>query len=152
MGQTPYSYNRLYATRYSFISAGKRPIMKIVEFTPTHIKNIFNLGFGDLRPNGKIDDKATSNNGDIVRVLSTAIHIIIITDFTRNNPRVKIVFTGSTSERTALYQRILKTYCFSFIEEFKITALAESESGIEEVPFDHSYKGSYLAFFVKRII
>jgi hypothetical protein len=36
--------------------------------------NLYNLGFGDLLPDGKIDDKVTSNNGDIIKVLSTVIY------------------------------------------------------------------------------
>ena len=129
---------------------GKRPVLKIAEFTPTKIKNIFNLGFGDLLANGKIDDKTSSNNGDIVRVMSTVIDII--KDFTRDKPDIKIMFTGSTLQRTNLYHRILSTYYFPFSKDFKITALAKNEDGNEETPFDAEYKGSYLAFFVKRII
>ncbi len=60
----------------------------------------------DLLASGKIDDKANSNNGDIIKVLSTVI--LIIKDFTEENPEAKIAFSGSTKERTALYQRILK--------------------------------------------
>jgi len=83
--------------------------------------------------NGKIDDKASSDNGDIVRVMSTVIDIT--NDFIRDNPDIKIMFTGSTSQRTNLYHRILRTYYFSFSKDFKITALAENEDGIDELPF-----------------
>ena len=56
-------------------------------------------------------------------------------DFIRDNPDIKIMFTGSTSQRTNLYHRILRTYYFSFSKDFKITALAENEDGIDELPF-----------------
>ncbi len=77
-----------------------------MEFTPLALKKIYNLGFEDLLASGKIDDKANSNNGDIIKVLSTVI--LIIKDFTEENPEAKIAFSGSPKERTALYQRILK--------------------------------------------
>ena len=78
--------------------------------------------------------------------------VYIIKDFTNENKQIKIVFTGSTLERTVLYQRILKTYYSLFSKEFKISTLSENEGEIEEVPFNENYKGNYLAFFVKRII
>ena len=148
MDKPPYLYNRELSTRYRFLSTGKRRVEKIVVFTPLAYKNIFNLGFGDLLPNGEIDDKAKSNNGDIIKVLSTVIHII--KDFTDTNREAKISFKGSTKERTVLYQRIIKTYLDTFRKEFLITALEGPASKPVESVFDPGYKGTYLAFFVKR--
>jgi hypothetical protein len=37
---------------YTFTSIGKKRIVKQVRFKPTGIRNIFNLGFGDLMPDG----------------------------------------------------------------------------------------------------
>jgi hypothetical protein len=149
VNQRPYSYDRNHATRYTFVSRGKRgAIIKLVEFTPTVVKNIFNLGFGDLQPDGSIDDTANSNNDDIVKVLASVIHII--QDFTTEYIDVKIIFTGSTSRRTTLYHRILKMYYQSFIKEFVITGLINSEKGLVEVPFEPRGSVKYLAFFVKR--
>jgi hypothetical protein len=59
-----------------------------VDFTPTSIKNLYSLSFGDLLPDGSIDDMADSNNGDILRVLSTVVQIIkdfILTAFKARN-------------------------------------------------------------------
>jgi hypothetical protein len=148
MNKEPYLYNKEFSTRYRFFSIGKKPVEKIVEFTPLAIENIFNLGFGDLLPDGSIDDKANSNNGDIIKVLSTIIYII--KDFTEENPELKIVFRGSTKERTALYQRIIKTHLDTFRKEFLITALEGPANSPKETPFDTEYTESYLAFFVKR--
>src|SRR5204863_2541814 len=119
MNHSPYPYNRLPISRYTFISTGKRPIEKVIEFTPTRIENVYNLGFGDLLPNGKIDDTANSNNGDIVKVFATVIDIL--RDFTQQNPSFKILFLGSTSHRTLLYNRIVKTYYQSFSKIFVVT-------------------------------
>lgn len=149
MGYSHYPYKQTYAFRYSFLSKGKKSIIKIVEFTPTRVNNIFNLGFGDLLPNSKIDDTANSNNGDIIKVISTVIQII--SDFTEDFPHAKIVFTGSTPERTVLYKRILKTYLELFSKTFIITALVATQEGYKEVLFEPMNNINYSAFFVKRI-
>lgn len=148
MNKATYLYNREFSTRYRFCSMGVKPVEKIVEFTPLAIKNIYNLGFGDLQADGSIDDKANSNNGDIIKVLSTVIYII--KDFTEENPESKIIFSGSTKERTALYQRIIKTYLDDFRKEFLITALEGPPNSPKETEFDAGCKEPYLAFFVKR--
>jgi hypothetical protein len=148
MTKAPYLHSWDGLTRYSFFSTGRRPVKKIVEFTPLAFKNLYNLGFGDLMANGKIDDIVNSNNGDIIKVLSTVIHIV--KDFTETNPEAKIAFKGSTIERTVLYQRIIITYLSTFKKEFLITALEGPVSQPKETVFDPEYKGVYLAFFVKR--
>lgn len=71
MAQIPYSYNRVHPYGYIFISSGNRDILKAVQFTPKSTKNVYNLAFGDLLPNGDIDDKANSNNKDIIKVFAT---------------------------------------------------------------------------------
>ena len=81
-------------------------------------------------------------------MLSTVIYII--KDFTQENPDSKIVFSGSTKERTALYQRIIKTYLDDFCREFFITALEGPSNNPKETEFNAGHKVPYLAFFVKR--
>jgi hypothetical protein len=66
------------------------------------------MGFGDLLPDGTVDDKANSNNGDIAKVMVTVIEIL--KHFTSQHPSMEIYFEGSTAERTKLYGRILKAY------------------------------------------
>lgn len=148
MSKPPYVYSREVSTRYRFLSIGIISVEKIVEFTPLNLKNTYNISFGDLLDDGEIDDKVNSNNGDIIKVLSTVIHII--KDFTATKPEAKIGFMGSTKERTALYQRILKTYWVSFRKEFIITVLEGPAGNPKKSVFDPDYKETYLAFFVKR--
>jgi hypothetical protein len=76
MSRTPYAYYKENGSRYKFISSGKRAIEKVVEFTPTTLKNVYNLGFGDLLPNGEMDDTANSNNGDIIKIFATVVNIL----------------------------------------------------------------------------
>lgn len=145
-----YSYDRKYSTRYTFVSKGnKGAIVKIVEFTPTSVKHILNLGFGDLLENGNVDDIANSNNGDIIKVLATVISII--KDFTHEHPDIKIVFAGSTARRTELYHRILKMYYAEFKKDFIITALKDDgNENYSEVLFEPASNTKYIAFFIKR--
>ncbi|HRH47749.1 MAG TPA: hypothetical protein PLP23_03285 [Panacibacter sp.] len=150
MQSQPYSYDRKYSTRYTFISKGKKGvIVKIVEFTPTSVKNVLNLGFGDLLSDGSVDDTANSNNGDIIKVLATVISIV--EDFTAEYPDIKIVFAGSTVRRTELYHRILKMYYTGFKKEFIITALKDDgNESYSEVLFEPGSNNKYVAFFIKR--
>lgn len=150
MGHSSYPYNRNLETRYTFTSKGKRNIKKVVEFTSTSIENTYNMGFGDLKPDSSVDDISNSNNGDIIKVLSTVIHII--KEFTGIYPHIKIVFTGSTKDRTLLYNRILKMNYYEFSKNFIITGLVKTGNVYKEVIFDPSDEIEYLAFFIKRII
>jgi len=96
MNKDAYPYDHPYTSRYTFTSTGKKKINKAVDFTHTGIRNIVNLGFGDLLPDGAIDDRSNSNNGDVVKVLATTVEIII--DFTTKFPDTEIFFTGSTPQ------------------------------------------------------
>jgi hypothetical protein len=64
MKDKSYPYDQTQGSRYTFTSVGKKRIVKQVIFTPTGIRNIINMGFGDIMPDGSIDDTANSNNGD----------------------------------------------------------------------------------------
>lgn len=146
MNQAPYPFTR-FADRYIFTSVGKKNISKAVEFNSLNIAGLFNLCFGDVRKDDSIDDEANSNNGDLRKVLSTVVDIII--DFTNTVPRSKIFFTGSTPSRTALYYRILKTYHADFKSTFIISGLIRIGETVFEVDFDPE-KGDYIGFFLER--
>lgn len=150
MSKTPYLYNKEGITRYRFVSKRRMNIEKFVEFSPLAIPGFYNLGFGDVTANGSISDQSVSNNGDIIQVLSTVIHII--KDFTLEKPDVRISFMGSTVLRTAVYQQILKSYYPEFKKDFLITTIREFDHQLEEVPFDPSYSGKYKAFIIQRKI
>jgi hypothetical protein len=149
MAQNSYSYRRKGFERYIFTSIGKSQIVKLVDFSATQTLNLYNLGFGDLLPDGTIDDKVNSNNGDIIKVLATVAQIV--RDFTRQFPEIKIIFVGTTKERNRLYARILKMYYEEFREEFIITVLVGSPGTLNEIDFDPRNDHTYFGFFVKRI-
>jgi len=66
MKSDTYPYDQKQASRYTFTSIGKKVILKEVVFTHTGVRNIVNMGFGDVLPDGSIDDKANSNNKDFI--------------------------------------------------------------------------------------
>lgn len=149
MNKSPYSYNRRYALRYTFVSRGpKGAILKVVEFTPLSEKNILNLGFGDMLPDGTINDTANTNNNDIVKVLATVIEIV--NSLTLENPDLKIFFVGNTLTRTSLYRRILKMYYSDFNEHFVITAVVKDGQRFVEKLFEPDGNEKCVAFFIKR--
>ena len=150
MGQQSYPYYRQPALRYTFVSRGKSIIEKTVIFAPTPIKNMFHLSFGDLEDDGSMNVTANSNNGDLIKELATVIQIV--KEFTKEHPRAKIFFAGSTPTRTSLYRRIIKTYYHTFSNEFIISALIELPEGFAERPFDPLSTDKYLVFYIKRII
>jgi len=149
MTHVPYSYAHPHSRRYTFTSLGKKKIEKVVDFVPLKAKNVMNFGFGDLLPDGSIDDKANSNNGDILKVMATVVEIL--KNFTASNPQIVIYFAGSTDERTILYARILKNYYAIFSREFVIFGITGTEKDNKAIPFDPHANLEYLAFLIKRI-
>jgi hypothetical protein len=149
MMQGSYPYKRLQSWRYGFVSDGKRKIQKIVDFIPIDKGNIVSLGFGDLLTDGSIDDKANSNNGDIIKVLATVV--VILKDFTSLYPLSQVFFVGNTDERTKLYNRILKVYHAEFSKEFAILGALMIQGRIHYTPYEPESNKEYLAFIIKRI-
>lgn len=107
----------------------------------------------DVLTDGSIDDKANSNNGDIVKVLGTIVQIMI--DYTGKFPDIEIFFeiffAGSTPERTRLYFRIVRTYYTLFSKEFTISVLESKGAGFIERPFQPEADMKPHGFIVKRI-
>jgi hypothetical protein len=149
MSHIAYPFEQVQPTRYRFFSVGRNRIEKIVEFTPYFAKNVMNLGFGDLLPDGTIDDRIASNNGDIKKVLSTVI--AIVKQFTTLHPEVIVYFSGSTEDRTRLYTRILAMHYDFFKKEFDIYGITGTEIRWQRVRFDPSAHSIYFAFLAKRI-
>ena len=60
---------------FEFISEGpKGQIPKLVKFTETNLKGLFNLAFGDKdQHTGEINDTVISNNDDSEKILATVV-------------------------------------------------------------------------------
>jgi hypothetical protein len=125
---------------FEFISEGtKGQIPKLIKYSETNLKDMYNLAFGDKNPEtGEIDNKMVSNNGDSEKVLAT------VYAFSDKYPDSWIFATGSTKARTRLYRMGITRYIDEIKNDFEIYALKENEWKMfyKEVEYD--------AFLVRR--
>ncbi len=129
---------------FEFISEGKRgQIPKLIKYSETNLKDLYNLAFGDKNQlTGQIDDKTISNNGDSEKVLATVVASVYA--FAERYPDFWIYATGSTEARTRLYRIGITKYFNEISKDFDIYGLRENEW--EEFEKDIVYE----AFLAKR--
>ena len=129
---------------FEFVSVGtKGKITKLVQYTPTNYKDLYNLGFGDKNADtGEIDDDVISNNGDSEKVLATVVATLYA--FTDKHPETMVYATGSTLSRTRLYRMGITKYIVEAESDFEI--FGELEEEWDEFKKDIEYRG----FLVKR--
>lgn len=110
-------------TVYEFTSVGpKGNVQKIVKYSETNLKNLFNLGFGDKNPKtNEVDDLIVTNNGDSQKVLATVAATVY--HFTNRYPNASIIATGSTKARTRLYQMGISNNLGAIEKDFSIYGL-----------------------------
>ena len=128
---------------FEFVSIGsKGRITKLVQYTPTNYKDLYNLGFGDKDiETGGIDDTVISNNGDSEKVLATVVATLYA--FIDKHKNAMIYATGSTKSRTRLYRMGITKYLEEIKQDFEI--YGELENGWEDFQKDVKYE----AFLVK---
>jgi len=92
-------------TVFQFNSIGKQgTITKLILFQFIN-GNTFNLAFGDFK-NNKLDDKIISDNGDLIKVISTvALSIYLFFDA---HPNAIIEIQGVDKKRQQLYNHIFR--------------------------------------------
>ncbi|SEL97802.1 DUF6934 family protein [Parapedobacter koreensis] len=131
-------------TVYEFTSIGpKGDVCKIVKYSETNLKNLFNLGFGDKNPEtNEVDDLVVTNNGDSQKVLATVAATVY--HFTDRYPDASIIATGSTKARTRLYQMGISNNLEAIEKDFLVYGLKAKKWE----PFNK--KTTYEAFLVKR--
>jgi hypothetical protein len=113
--------------QYVFESVGKNgTIIKVVQLVEMQ-DNVYNLGFGDFNPiTGQVKDDIKSENGDMVKVLSTVLNIA--NQFlAENKPMTYVHFKGSDLLRNRLYQIAINQYCDEFMDIFEIYGLNNRE-------------------------
>ncbi|NEW81189.1 MAG: hypothetical protein GZ094_02330 [Mariniphaga sp.] len=135
-----------YLEVFEFVSIGhKGKITKLVQFTPTNYKDLYNLGFGDMNAEtGEIDDNVISNNGDSEKVLATVVSTLYA--FTDKYTEALVYATGSNKSRTRLYRMGITKYLDDAQGDFEI--YGEKQEEWEEFRKDIDYD----AFLVKRKI
>ncbi|MEY2830093.1 MAG: hypothetical protein RIQ33_1951 [Bacteroidota bacterium] len=131
---------------FEFISEGPKGLVKkLITYTFTGSKDIYNLGFGDYNEESKkIDDNSITNNGDSQKILATVASTIYA--FTEKYPSAWIFATGSTSVRTRLYRMGISTNIEEIKIDFDVYGLSESTNEWEEFVIGEDY----LAFLVTK--
>ena len=129
---------------YEFISEGpKGQIPKLVKFSETNLKGLFNLAFGDKdQHTGEINDTIISNNNDSEKVLATVVATLYA--FTDKHPDAYILATGSTKSRTRLYRMGITKYFNEIQKDYYIYGLRNEEWEFFEKETE------YEAFLAKR--
>jgi hypothetical protein len=129
---------------FEFTSNGPKGLIpKIIIFSETNLKDLYNLGFGDKDlTTGKLNDLAISNNGDSEKILATVVSSVYA--FTDQFPGSFIYATGSTKARTRLYRIGLTKYLKEITKDFELYGLHndEWESFEKEIEYE--------AFLAKR--
>jgi hypothetical protein len=132
---------------FKFVSEGPAgKIIKVIQFSQTGYKKIYNLAFGNLRPDGSLDDQAISNNNDrnkILRTIVTAIH-----EFYSVYSDKFIFFCGNTPQRNRLYRMALAINLTELRNEFHIYGLIKKDGRLERVNFRTGV--DYFGFMIKR--
>ena len=131
-------------TTFEFVSEGPKGLIhKLVQFTPTNLKGLYILAFGDKdHLTGEIDDFVISNNGDSEKVLTTVVATVFA--FTDKYPDAWIYATGSTKARTQLYRMGIGKHLTEVAKDFEI--LGEENDDWETFKKNIDYEG----FLVKR--
>lgn len=105
-------------TRFEFISEGPRgTFRKLIEFQRTFDPDVFNLAFGDKRPDtGSIDDLAVTDNGDTEKILATVVAAVYA--FLTQYPTAYVYAEGSTKARTRLYRMGINRFYVEMQRDF----------------------------------
>ena len=129
---------------FEFCSIGpKGQIKKIIEFSETNIKDVYNLAFGDFdEKTQQISDTIVTNNGEGLKVLATVASSVYA--FTAKRPEAWVFATGSTDVRTRLYRMGLTNNLAEISKDFNVYGLKEDQWE------DFLIGDDYEAFLVKR--
>lgn len=112
---------------FKFNSIGpKGEIPIVVQFSETDISDIYNLAFGYLLPDGKINDYVKNNNKDRNKILATVAAAVY--EFTSKYPDKLIFFIGSTQERTRLYRMAITNNLTELVADFDIYGVMPQKS------------------------
>jgi hypothetical protein len=131
-------------SEFEFYSEGpKGRIKKRVKFIPFgNGSGVYNLAFGDVAPNGEIDDLSITNNNDSQKVLATVAHTAY--DFFENHLNSFIYATGSTKARTRLYRMGITNNLAEITTDFIVYGFCEN--GWEAF----EKRKEYEAFLIKK--
>ncbi|GAB3800820.1 hypothetical protein GCM10028819_26880 [Spirosoma humi] len=113
------------AVRFDFVSVGVKIIPKVIIFDFIYEPNIFNLVLADILPNGEIDIKTISDNGDRNKILATVAQAIVL--FFDAHPDAWVLFTGSTPARTRLYRIAIHLELHTVVNQFNVYGISNGQ-------------------------
>ena len=130
---------------FEFDSTGPKGIVrKVVQYSETNLKDLYNLGFGDKDESstGKINDLIITNNGDSQKVLATVALTLYV--FIKYFPNASVIAIGVTPTRTRLYRMGISNNLEAIEKDFYVF-------GLRNNVWHKFAKGtSYDAFLVRR--
>lgn len=131
---------------FQFESVGpKGTVKKMVQYSETSVRGIFNLAFGDFDEEKEtINDLRVTNNGDSQKVLATVASTVYA--FFERYPDAHVFATGSTNSRTRLYRMGISINYLEIRSDFNIFGL--DMNGIWE---DFVLGKDYQAFLIKKL-
>ena len=132
---------------FKFTSKGRKgEIQNVVQFMATNDPSIYNLAFGDLLHDGRVDDHIRNDNNDRNKILATVAATVY--EFTARYPDKHVFFTGSTPERTRLYRMAVAINLEELGEAFEVYGINAEGGAFLAEPF---LKGKeYRGFLIKR--
>ncbi len=106
------------ATQFVFFSEGRKGrIMKAVIISP-YDGNRWNLAFGDVQPDGEINDSVLTNNQDIARVIGTVAQAALL--FSGKYPERTLVIFPVDEKRRWLYNLVFRRRLMEIRSFFEI--------------------------------
>ena len=130
---------------YEFDSISENKIIRKVVFYTlfSEMPNTYQLVFGNLTSENKIDTVDKSNNKDMKIILATVIQTLMY--FLELNPNISVIFTGSTRSRTRLYRATISKLLNSLDESYIIEGLTFD---LEKERFDADKH--YFAYLISK--
>jgi len=143
MDQSYYSVDsRWDGFRFEYVSVGSTIIEKAIIFFELDVPFLYSLILGDIEKDGSVSTKSRSNNGDMVKNLTTVYRTV--EQFLNNNPRAMVAFQGNTAAKTRLYQIAISKHLDRFVDRYLIWGVRISDGMHEPFRINQCYK----AFFV----
>ena len=146
-GYYPTVYTKEDLSIFEFVSIGKRgAIKKRIIFARMEEKGVYNLAFGNVRPDNQFDTELISDNGDRDKIIATVV--AVVDKYTQRYPRRWIYFRGNTPTKRRLYRMAVSIHLEELSDKFEI--LAELEEMEVLVPFQRNMAA--VGFLVRRRI
>ena len=145
MVKEAYSYKDLHKKIVYFFESESqnKKIPKMVIFS-NEGRGLWNLGFGDLQPDGNIDDSVISNNDDLIKVISTVAKITY--DFFGTYPLRRILIKPVDEKRKRLYNHVFRRHYDTISADFDIMGIVGRKKE------NYSPKKNYDKFVLNRKI